>query len=140
MKNKKGILKAAIYCRVGNPEQQSIEKQKSKLEIFCENKGYKLFKSYLDSGYSANDKSRAAYNKLLKDLLQHKFDMIITDSLDRISRSCVGLEEFLNLTKENKCNLITLKEQFDLSLPSGKLCDRMISFLANIEKGGKNNG
>ncbi len=129
MKEKK--LKVAMYCRVGNPDQLEINKQENKIQNYCKQQGYKVFKSYIDNGYSANDKTRTGYNLMVEDLKQERFDMIITSDISRLCRCTSDLENFVNLIKKHNCNLIILNEKIDTSTAVGKLFIKMLTFLNN---------
>lgn len=127
----KDKLKVAIYCRVGTTEQLETNIQESKIQNYCKQKGYEVFKSYIDNGYSANDKTRPSYNLMLDDLKQKRFDMIITNDISRLCRSTSNLERFLNLIERYNCNLTILNEKIDTSTAVGKLFIRTLTIFNN---------
>lgn len=124
MKEKK--LKVAIYCRVGRKEQLAVDMQESKIQNYCKQQGYEVFKSYVDNGFSANDKTRPSYNLMLEDLKQNQFDMIITSDISRLNRTTIDLEEFINLIRKYNCNLKILNGNIDTSTATGNLFVKML--------------
>lgn len=134
MKEKK--LKVAIYCRVGREEQLAVEKQESEIKKYCKQQGYEVFKSYIDNGFSGNDKTRPSYNLMLEDLKQNRFDMIIVKDVSRLHRTTSDLEDFISLIKKYNCNLTLLNENIDTSTATGKLFVRMLEVFNNPLKKG----
>lgn len=98
-------LKVAIYCRVGNDDQITINGQKTQLEFYCEKKGYEIYKSYLDNGYSANDKNRPSYKLMLEDMKQQKFNLILVSDISKLTRSMIDLYDLSVLLKDYNCKL-----------------------------------
>lgn len=100
-------LKAVIYCRVANENQLEVDNQKKILELYCEMKGYELYKVYIDNGYSANS-FRPAYDSMLRELKQEKFRIVIACNVDRLNRNLGKLLSFMNFLNDNSCRLETL--------------------------------
>lgn len=100
--NKK--IKVAIYCRTANESQVAIDKQRKILELYCEMKRYKICNIYIDNGYSANG-FRPAYDLMLKDLKQGRFNLILSCNMDRLNRSFDKMLDFLELLNNSKCKL-----------------------------------
>ena len=132
MKNKK--MKVAIYCRVGQSDQAEIEKQKNKIQEYCKEQGFEVFKCYMDNGYSANDKTRPGYNLMLEDMKQKKFDMIITSNICRLHRSIIDFEDIINLIKKHNCDLNVLNENVNTSTSIGAFFIRFLTIFVKLEK------
>ncbi len=49
-------------------------------------KRYKIYNIYINNGYSANS-FRPAYDLMLRDLKQGKFNLILSCNMDRLNRS-----------------------------------------------------
>ncbi len=103
--NKK--LKVAIYCRVANESQFAIDNQRKILELYCEMKKYKIYNIYIDNGCSANG-FRPAYDLMLRDLKQGKFNLILSCNMDRLNRSFDKMIDFMELLNNSNCKLETL--------------------------------
>lgn len=133
MENKK----VAIYCRVVSKNRIEIKKQKEILKNYCNENNYKIYKIYIDNGYSGLDDNRPNYNKLLNDLKKNMFDTIIVRDMSRLGRSFIKLEKVIKLLDNNNCNLICLNEDFNSKNAVGKILLRCISLLPNMI-GGEN--
>ena len=98
-------IKVAIYIRVSTKKQAeegySLEAQKERLEKLCETNGYIIYKVYSDEGKSAKNTKRDAYQEMMEDMREGKFDKIIVTKLDRISRSLIDLEELIQDLQKN---------------------------------------
>lgn len=103
--NKK--LKVVVYCRVANESQFAIDNQRKILELYCEMKRYKIYNIYIDNGYSANG-FRPAYDLMLRDLKQGKFNLILSCNMDRLNRSFDKMIDFMELLNNSNCRLETL--------------------------------
>lgn len=106
------------------------------IQNYCKQQGYEVFKSYIDYGFSGNDKTRPSYNLMLEDLKQKRFDMIIVKDVSRLHRTTSDLEDFISLIKKYNCNLTLLNENIDTSTATGKLFVRMLEVFNNPLKKG----
>lgn len=103
--------KVAIYIRVSTKknENNSLKSQKEYLEKFCESNGYAIYNVYTDEGKL----NRRSYIKMMKDMRQGKFDKIIVTNLDRISKSTIDIEVFVQELKKNNCSFETISSTND---------------------------
>ena len=87
------VLRTAAYIRVSHDEQVkhgfSIEAQKEGLQKYAEERGYRIVEWYIDEGKSARKKTskRKEYLRLIEDVKQGKFEMIIFKCFDRWFRN-----------------------------------------------------
>lgn len=79
----------ATYCRVSTESQrdkQTIQTQKRILADFVKAKGWEIFDSYCDDGFSGTSiEGRPAFSQLLRDADQ--FDVVAVTDADRLTRS-----------------------------------------------------
>ena len=61
-------------------------------------------------------------------------DIVVVESLSRISRSTSDLLSLLNRFKERNIKLISLKENYDFSTATGKLLVVLLATLAEMER------
>lgn len=134
--NEKKIV--AIYTRVSTIDQaqegHSLEEQESRIRKMCEAKDYQVYKVYTDAGISAKDTNRPAYQTMIKDMKDKKFNMIFAYKLDRISRSIIDLEMFFNSLKENNCDIECLVDNIDTSGANGMMFVRILGIFAQFER------
>ena len=94
----------AIYCRLSeedrdkqhNIDSRSIQNQKSMLTSYAESNGWKIYKIYSDDDYTGADRSRPAFNELMRDAEDHKFEIVICKSQSRFTRELEMVEKILH--------------------------------------------
>lgn len=130
-------IKVAIYIRVSTKKQvdgYSLDAQKERLEKLCETNGYIIYKVYADEGKSGKNTKRPAYQEMLEDMRQGKFDKIIVTKLDRISRSLIDLEELIQELQKHGCSFETASEKIDLDSSIGIMFVRLLGIFAQFER------
>ena len=123
-------MKVAIYCRVSTIEQNP-ENQKLQLVDYCDRLGYdyKVFEEK-----ESTRKTRPVKYSLFQELRQKKFDGVVVWKLDRWARSTQELVTEINELYSKDVMFISLKENIDLSTPTGKLQFHIISAFAEFER------
>ena len=129
----------AIYTRVSTTDQaregHSLEEQEKRLRAMCEANGYKVYKVYTDAGISGKSAdNRPAYQQMMKDMRDKKFNLITAFKMDRISRSIVDFEEFFTELKEYNCGIEFLCEKIDTSGAAGMMFARILGIFAQFER------
>jgi len=129
-------MKAAIYIRVSTADQvenYSIESQRERLEAFCKSKGWEIYDTYIDGGYSGASLERPALQEMLSSL--NNFDAVVVYKLDRLSRS---QRDTLSLIEEhfltNNVDFVSITETLDTSTPFGKAMIGILSVFAQLER------
>lgn len=100
-------MKVAIYCRLSKDdevrkklsaknESESIQNQKSILIQYAIDRGYDIHDIYVDEDYSGADRDRPAFNRLIEDASQHKFDIVLAKSQSRFTRDMELVEKYLH--------------------------------------------
>lgn len=102
-------LRAVIYCRVStnsDAQVESLDKQVSEAAEAVKQLGYELTDRFIDEGKSGTVKeSRKEYLRMLSDISEDKFDVIVTKSLDRMNRNILDFYLFLDLIIKNDIKL-----------------------------------
>lgn len=102
-------LRAVIYCRVStnsDAQVESLDKQVSEAAEAVSGLGYDLVDRFIDEGKSGTVKeSRKEYLRMLSDISEDKFDVIVTKSLDRMNRNILDFYLFLDLIIKNNVKL-----------------------------------
>ena len=129
----------AIYTRVSTTDQaregHSLEEQEKRLRAMCEANGYKVYNVYTDAGISGKSAdNRPAYQQMMKDMRDKKFNLITAFKMDRISRSIVDFEEFFTELKEYNCGIEFLCEKIDTSGAAGMMFARILGIFAQFER------
>ncbi len=131
-------MKAAAYVRVSTEEQLKgfgLDVQRERINFYAKFRGITIKKWYEDTGISAKTTQRRGLQQLIADIQQKKYDALIVYKLDRLSRS---LRDLLNLLEESlhpfHCEFISVTEQFDTSIPQGKLMVQLLGSFAEFER------
>ncbi|NUJ19330.1 recombinase family protein [Bacillus glycinifermentans] len=131
-------MRAAIYVRVSTEEQAregySISAQIQRLEDFARSQDWVIFDHYIDDGYSAKNLNRPDMNRMIKDIKDHRFDVVLVYRLDRMVRSVTNLHELLELFDENNVKFKSATEMFDTTSAMGRFFITLVAAMAQWER------
>jgi DNA invertase Pin-like site-specific DNA recombinase len=125
-------MKTAIYVRVSTDEQ-SIEMQKRDIAAYLEFKGIRDYLVYEDT-ITGTSVDRPALNALLSDVSQGLINLIVVYKLDRLGRSLSHLMETLATFEKHNVKFMSIKDNFDLSTPTGVLLMHILGAFAQFER------
>lgn len=126
--------KVAVYARVSTPDKaQSPEMQLRELREYCERHGLEIAGEDTDRVSGSKD-SRPELNRLMADAKQRRFDAVCVWKLDRFGRSLRHLVNALADLESLGVSFISLKDNLDLSTPSGRLMFQIIGAMAEFER------
>lgn len=101
--------RAVIYCRVStnsDSQTESLDKQVEEAVEAVEQLGYELVDRFIDEGKTGTTKeSRKEYLRMLSQIENDRWDVIITKSLDRMNRNILDFYLFLDLIIKNDVKL-----------------------------------
>jgi len=133
MTNRNSTPRVAIYARVSTTDQ-STDSQLLDLKRYVRERGWNIFKEYVDEGISGTKDSRPALNGLMDDTKKRRFDVVLVWRFDRFARSTkhliLALEEFKNLG----IDFVSYQENIDTSSPLGAAIFTIISAVAQLER------
>lgn len=146
---KNGRIIAVAYCRYSSDMQreESIEAQKRAIHNFAKAKGIEIIEEYIDRAQSATSADRPAFQKMLSDAQDRRFNLVLVHKLDRFSRDrYVAMVSRTELMK-NAVRVYSVTEQLDDSPESAlmeSLLDGMAEFYSRnlareVEKGKREN-
>ena len=129
------IARTALYARVSTANNgQSPEMQLRELREYCERRSFEIAGEYTDIGVSGSKDSRPELNRLMADAKQRRFDAVCVWKLDRFGRSLRHLVNALADLESLGVSFISLKDNLDLSTPSGRLMFQIIGAMAEFER------
>ncbi|MBU3811125.1 MAG: recombinase family protein [Candidatus Niameybacter stercoravium] len=103
-------MKCAIYIRVSTDKEEQKSSLKNQRELFInfiQEHNWELYDFYVDieSGTTSN---RENLNRLIKDMEQRKFSIILAKELSRLARNGELSYRIKNLAENNKIDIVTL--------------------------------
>lgn len=98
-------MKVAIYCRLSDEDRDklsadddsaSIQNQKSMLIKYATDCDWEIFRIYRDDDYSGADRNRPAFNRMIQDAKDRKFDIVLCKSQSRFTRELELVEKYIH--------------------------------------------
>ena len=133
MMNPASIERAALYARVSTITGQNPELQISELKEYAARRGWQVVAEFVDR-MSGVKESRPSLNRLMADARQRKFDVVVVWKIDRFGRSLRHLVNALAELEAIGVSFISLRDNLDLSTPSGRLMFQIIGAMAEFER------
>ncbi|PWJ02422.1 recombinase family protein [Streptomyces sp. NWU49] len=130
--------RAVIYVRISQDRTGAglgVERQREDCEALAERMGWDVVEVYVDNDVSAfSGKLRKDYRRMLADLDQGKATVVIVWHTDRLTRSIVELEEYIELSDRRGIATHTVQAgTVDLATPSGRMTARILGAVARQE-------
>lgn len=126
-------MRVAAYARVSTMNGQHPEMQLAELREYAARRGWTITEEYVDEGVSGSKESRPALNRLTADAHRRKFDAILVWKIDRYGRSLKHLVNALSDLDAYGVAFISIRDNLDLSTPSGRLMFQVIAAMAEFE-------
>ena len=124
---------AAIYARVST-SRQKVDLQVEELKALIKRSGWKLYKVYVDEGFSGKDTKRPAFNEMMIAAQRREFEILTVWKFDRLSRSLKDLVTTLEELDSLGIDFMSHENHLDTSTPSGKLVFQVIAAVAEFER------
>ncbi len=133
MANRNSTPRVAIYARVSTTDQ-SPDSQLLDLRKYVLDRGWQIYREFVDEGISGTKDSRPALDQLMDDARKRRFDVVLVWRFDRFARSTkhliLALEEFRNVG----IDFVSYQENIDTSSPLGSAIFTIISAVAQLER------
>ncbi|MEN2465944.1 recombinase family protein [Ornithinibacillus sp. JPR2-1] len=131
-------MRCAIYRRVSTDIQReegfSLEAQAMRLNAYAVSQGWTIVDDYTDEGYSAKNIDRPALQKMIKDMEQKKFDVLLVYRLDRLVRNVRDLHELLETMDKYDVAFQSATEPFETKTATGRMFITIVATLAQWER------
>jgi DNA invertase Pin-like site-specific DNA recombinase len=127
-------MRTAIYARVSTTNGQDPEMQLRELREYAARRRWEIAGEYTDHGVSGSRDSRPQLNRLMADAQQRRFDAILVWKVDRFGRSLRHLVNALAELGALGVAFVSLRDNLDLSTPSGRLMFAVIGAMAEFER------
>lgn len=106
------MMRVALYARYSSDQQRqaSIEDQFRLCRLYAEKQGWAIADSYEDRAVSGASLIRPGIQTLLSDALRGRFEVVLAEALDRISRDQEDVAGVFKRTAFAGVKIITLSE------------------------------
>ena len=131
-------LRVAAYARVSCGKDAMLHSLAAQVDYYTkfirENSDWDFVEVYTDEGISAvNTKHRDGFNRMIRDALAGKIDLIVTKSVSRFARNTVDSLTTIRRLKEAGCECFFQKENIMTFDSKGELLITIMSSLAQEE-------
>ena len=129
------MKRAVLYLRVSTIDQTTANQERELREVAAR-MGCEIVRVYKDHGVSGakGREKRPAFNALIRDANQRKFDMVMAWSVDRLGRSLQDLVSFLSELHALHIDLFLHQQGLDTTTPAGKAMFQMMGVFAEFER------
>lgn len=114
------VPNAAIYCRLSrddnnkNDVSMSIANQKAILTNYVNEKGWKIYDTYIDDGISGTTFDRPRFKDMIKDIELGLINIVITKDLSRLGRNYIETGQYTDFYfPNNNVRYIALNDGID---------------------------
>jgi|TARA_Y100000031_G_scaffold148155_1_gene184040 DNA invertase Pin-like site-specific DNA recombinase len=125
--------RVAIYARVSTKDQD-CDRQLVELREVAENHNWVIVDEYVDTGISGAQKSRPELDRMLKDAISRKFEMVATLELSRLGRSVSNMCEIVDLLKSKNIHLFIKNQNVDTTTIVGDFFFNIMNCVAQYER------
>jgi DNA invertase Pin-like site-specific DNA recombinase len=127
--------RVGFYLRVSTGSQ-TVENQRLELAAVAEQRGWTVTEIYSDNGVSGSKgrEQRPQFDRLCKDAIAGKLDLVAAWSVDRLGRSVLHLAQLVADLNAAGVGLYLHKQSIDSSTPTGRAMLGMCSVFAELER------
>lgn len=134
-----GSLRVAVYIRVSTDMQVedgfSIDGQRTRLSSYAESQDWTIYDFYIDDGYSAKDLKRPQMERMMEDMKNRLFDIVLVYKLDRLTRSVGDLHALLKTFDIYDVKFKSATEIFETTTAMGRFFITLVGAMAEWERG-----
>src|SRR5438270_8156964 len=129
------MARVALYLRVST-NGQTVENQRLELEAWAGRAGHEIIATYTDAGISGAKgcDRRPEFDRMLKDAVRRRFDMLAAWSVDRLGRSLPDLVNALKELHGAGVGLFLHQQGLDTTTASGRAMYGMMGVFAEYER------
>ena len=128
-------VRVALYARVSTSHNgQDPAMQLRELREYCGRRGCQIVREYVDVGISGTKERRPELDRLMSDAHRRHFDVVLVWKLDRFGRSLKHLVTTIADLEALGVAFVSLRDNLDLSTPSGRLMFQIIGAMAEFER------
>jgi site-specific DNA recombinase len=131
-------MKIAAYCRVSTDKEDQTNSFESQQRYFREyilrHPGWELYQVYADEGVTGTStKKREAFNRMIQDARQHRFQLILTKEVSRFSRNILDTISYTRDLKALGIGVRFMNDGIDTLDPDAELRLSIMGSIAQEE-------
>ena len=124
--------RCVVLCRVSTDEQH-LDVQRVALLTEAQRRGFDVVETIEDTGSGRKMDEREGLRRVLELAEARAVDVVLVAELSRIGRSLAGVAAVVERLAARDVALISLREQFDISSPVGRLLVGILGAVAAFE-------
>lgn len=137
-KEKVKKLRVAAYCRVSTETEEQNSSYEVQVAHYTEfikkNDEWEFSGIFADDGISGtNTKKREQFNRMIKECMEGKIDLIITKSISRFARNTLDCLKYIRQLKEKNISVYFEKENINTMDAKGEVLITIMASLAQQE-------
>ena len=121
----------AIYVRVSSNGQSTKSQEPDLRRWELANRDNPV--QWYDDKFTGKTMDRPGWTKLMTAIRQGDVYTVVVWKLDRLGRTAKGLTALFDELRERKVNLVSLKDNFDLTTTTGRFMANMLASVAQYE-------
>jgi DNA invertase Pin-like site-specific DNA recombinase len=127
--------RAALYLRVST-DDQTVDNQRRELEAAAATRGWVIVETYADEGISGakGRDQRPQLDRILKDAVRRKFDVVMVWAVDRLGRSLPDLIGSMQELASARVDLFLLQQGLDTTTAAGRAMYQMLGVFSEFER------
>jgi site-specific DNA recombinase len=136
-------LRCAIYTRKSTEEGldkefTSLDAQRESAEAYIKSQAALgwvcLPMRYDDGGFTGGNMERPALKRLLADVERGKLDLVLTNKVDRLSRSLLDFARMMAIFEAHHVSFVSVTQQFNTATSMGRLVLNVLLSFAQFER------
>lgn len=143
MKPAAPALRCAIYTRVSSDhgldqEFSSLDNQREAAEAYIKSQAHEGWRCqperYDDGGFSGGSLDRPGLQRLLADVRDRRFDIIVVYKVDRLTRSLADFAKLVELFDAHGVSFVSVTQAFNTTTSMGRLTLNVLLSFAQFER------
>ena len=125
------MKKAVIYARYSSHSQrdESIDAQLRECHNYAARNDFLIVEEYCDRALTGKNDNRAAFQKMIKDAKNNKFNYVLVYKLDRFARNRYDSAMYKNILKKHDVKVVSIMENIGDS-PEGIILESVLEGMA----------
>ncbi len=105
-------MKAVIYarCALQEKDEDTIKKQINECLKYAKENNITIIEQYIDNGFSGTNNERPAFQKMIEDSKNKKFQAVIVYQLDKFARNRYDSANYKQKLRKNGVKVISTRE------------------------------